>query len=126
MSIFRRRAGSGWQVIRESQVAAVALALIGAARVQMFHDHVPVKEPGTSKPAPWHQDGPCRDTAKPGLWSIHPPDHDQIPAQHEQTGPHIHQHRQFGKSTLPGQNAAARHRQPPGDAKSAQDGLAAW
>ena len=24
----------------------------------MFHDHVLVKEPGTSKPTPWHQDGP--------------------------------------------------------------------
>jgi len=27
-------------------------------RVQVFHDHVLVKEPGTSKPTPWHQDGP--------------------------------------------------------------------
>jgi ectoine hydroxylase-related dioxygenase (phytanoyl-CoA dioxygenase family) len=26
--------------------------------VQMFHDHVLVKEPGTSKPTPWHQDAP--------------------------------------------------------------------
>jgi len=24
----------------------------------MFHDHVLVKEPGTSKPTPWHQDSP--------------------------------------------------------------------
>jgi ectoine hydroxylase-related dioxygenase (phytanoyl-CoA dioxygenase family) len=27
-------------------------------RVQMFHDHILVKEPGTSKATPWHQDGP--------------------------------------------------------------------
>ena len=27
-------------------------------KVQMFHDHVLVKEPGTSKPTPWHQDAP--------------------------------------------------------------------
>lgn len=26
--------------------------------MQLFHDHVLVKEPGTSKPTPWHQDGP--------------------------------------------------------------------
>jgi ectoine hydroxylase-related dioxygenase (phytanoyl-CoA dioxygenase family) len=31
---------------------------MGSARVQMFHDHVLVKEPGTAKPTPWHQDGP--------------------------------------------------------------------
>lgn len=46
------------QVIRESQVAGVASALMGSKRVQLFHDHVLVKEPGTSKPTPWHQDGP--------------------------------------------------------------------
>ena len=27
-------------------------------RAQFFHDHVLVKEPGTSKATPWHQDGP--------------------------------------------------------------------
>ncbi len=26
--------------------------------MQVFHDHVLVKEPGTSKPTPWHQDNP--------------------------------------------------------------------
>jgi ectoine hydroxylase-related dioxygenase (phytanoyl-CoA dioxygenase family) len=26
--------------------------------VQMFHDHILIKEPGTSKPTPWHQDAP--------------------------------------------------------------------
>ena len=26
--------------------------------VQVFHDHVLVKEPGTAKPTPWHQDAP--------------------------------------------------------------------
>ncbi len=26
--------------------------------VQVFHDHVLVKEPGTTKPTPWHQNGP--------------------------------------------------------------------
>ena len=27
-------------------------------KVQIFHDHILVKEPGTSKPTPWHQDAP--------------------------------------------------------------------
>jgi ectoine hydroxylase-related dioxygenase (phytanoyl-CoA dioxygenase family) len=31
---------------------------LDALRVQMFHDHILVKEPGTSKATPWHQDGP--------------------------------------------------------------------
>lgn len=46
------------RVIRESAVAEVAAKLMRSDRVQMFHDHVLVKEPGTSKPTPWHQDGP--------------------------------------------------------------------
>jgi ectoine hydroxylase-related dioxygenase (phytanoyl-CoA dioxygenase family) len=45
-------------VIKGSDVAQVAAKLMGSTRVQMFHDHVLVKEPGTSKPTPWHQDGP--------------------------------------------------------------------
>ncbi|MFN3955290.1 MAG: phytanoyl-CoA dioxygenase family protein [Pararhodobacter sp.] len=45
-------------VIRSSPVAAVAADLMGSQSVQLFHDHVLVKEPGTSKPTPWHQDGP--------------------------------------------------------------------
>lgn len=46
------------RVIRESAVADVAARLMGSDRVQLFHDHVLVKEPGTAKPTPWHQDGP--------------------------------------------------------------------
>jgi len=45
-------------VIMKSEAGAVAAALMGSDRVQVFHDHVLVKEPGTSKPTPWHQDGP--------------------------------------------------------------------
>ena len=45
-------------VIRNSEVADVAAKLMRSERVQLFHDHVLVKEPGTSKPTPWHQDGP--------------------------------------------------------------------
>ena len=46
------------QVIRQSDVAEVAAQLMGSERVQLFHDHVLVKEPGTAKPTPWHTDGP--------------------------------------------------------------------
>ena len=46
------------EVIRHSQVAEVAAALMQSDRVQLFHDHVLVKEPGTTKPTPWHTDGP--------------------------------------------------------------------
>jgi ectoine hydroxylase-related dioxygenase (phytanoyl-CoA dioxygenase family) len=45
-------------VIFNSGVAEAAARLMQSPRVQMFHDHVLVKEPGTSKPTPWHQDGP--------------------------------------------------------------------
>ena len=46
------------EVIRQSPAAEVAGDLMQSTRVQMFHDHVLIKEPGTSKPTPWHQDGP--------------------------------------------------------------------
>lgn len=45
-------------VIRTSPLAQVAADLMRSTSVQLFHDHVLVKEPGTSKPTPWHQDGP--------------------------------------------------------------------
>lgn len=43
---------------RNSQVGEAAATLMGSSQVQLFHDHVLVKEPGTSKPTPWHQDSP--------------------------------------------------------------------
>lgn len=46
------------EVIFNSDVTTVAAALMQSARVQLFHDHVLVKEPGTSMATPWHQDGP--------------------------------------------------------------------
>lgn len=44
--------------IRESPAAEVAADLMGSDSVQVFHDHVLVKEPGTSMATPWHTDGP--------------------------------------------------------------------
>ncbi len=45
-------------MIHTGPAAEVAADLMASQRVQLFHDHVLVKEPGTSKPTPWHQDGP--------------------------------------------------------------------
>ena len=45
-------------VIRQSAAAPVAARLMRSETVQLFHDHVLVKEPGTTKPTPWHTDGP--------------------------------------------------------------------
>ncbi len=45
-------------VIQDSPAAEVAADLMQSDTVQMFHDHVLVKEPGTSMATPWHQDGP--------------------------------------------------------------------
>lgn len=44
--------------INAAPAAPVAAALMESSTVQMFHDHVLVKEPGTSMATPWHQDGP--------------------------------------------------------------------
>ncbi len=45
-------------VVRNSPAAEIAADLMQSDTVQIFHDHVLVKEPGTSKPTPWHQDSP--------------------------------------------------------------------
>ena len=46
------------KVIFEGPAGAVAADLMKSEKVQIFHDHILVKEPGTSKPTPWHQDAP--------------------------------------------------------------------
>jgi ectoine hydroxylase-related dioxygenase (phytanoyl-CoA dioxygenase family) len=45
-------------VIRHSDVGEVAAQIMHSRRVQIFHDHVLVKESDTAKPTPWHQDSP--------------------------------------------------------------------
>lgn len=52
------RIGAFEAAIRSSPVGAVAAELMGSETVQLFHDHVLVKEPGTSMATPWHQDSP--------------------------------------------------------------------
>lgn len=46
------------EVVAKSAATEVAADLMQSPVVQMFHDHVLVKEPGTSKATPWHTDGP--------------------------------------------------------------------
>jgi len=46
------------ETVWHSPAARVAAALMGSPMAQFFHDHVLVKEPGTAKPTPWHQDAP--------------------------------------------------------------------
>jgi ectoine hydroxylase-related dioxygenase (phytanoyl-CoA dioxygenase family) len=46
------------EVVRKSPAADAAAALMQSRSAQVFHDHVLVKEPGTAKATPWHQDAP--------------------------------------------------------------------
>lgn len=44
--------------VLESPAGAIAARLMGSMTGRFFHDHVLVKEPGTSIVTPWHQDMP--------------------------------------------------------------------
>jgi len=44
--------------LRHSPAALIAARLMGATKVNLFHEHVLVKEPGTTEPTPWHHDQP--------------------------------------------------------------------
>tara|TARA_R110002096_G_scaffold436056_1_gene666515 strand:+ start:77387 stop:78190 length:804 start_codon:yes stop_codon:yes gene_type:complete len=44
--------------IFESEAARIAAELMGSVKINMFFDHLLVKEPGSVEPTPWHQDGP--------------------------------------------------------------------
>ena len=45
-------------LLHNSPMAEAAAALMGSPTAQLFHEHVLVKEPGTAKETPWHQDAP--------------------------------------------------------------------
>ena len=54
-----------WQRIPEyadfmanSPLAGIAAALMGASKVNLYHEHILVKEPGTLERTPWHHDQP--------------------------------------------------------------------
>jgi len=46
------------QFMTKSPAAEIAGGLMGARKVNLFHEHVLVKEPGTEEPTPWHHDQP--------------------------------------------------------------------
>ena len=45
-------------VVFQSEIGRIGAQLMRSKSAQMFHDHVLVKEPGTEKATPWHQDSP--------------------------------------------------------------------
>lgn len=45
-------------LVADSPMPAVAAQLMGSKTARIFHDHVLVKEPGSSVVTPWHQDRP--------------------------------------------------------------------
>jgi len=54
-----------WQKIKEykdfffdSNIANIAAQLMRSKKVNLFHEHVLIKEPGATKKTPWHQDQP--------------------------------------------------------------------
>ena len=46
------------QVVRLPVLSQLAAELMGSQQVRFFHDHMLVKEPGTSQRTPWHHDIP--------------------------------------------------------------------
>ena len=61
-----QRIGEFRSFVMESPAAELAGSLMQSISAQIFHDHVLVKEPGTPKQTPWHQDMPyyCVDGAQ--------------------------------------------------------------
>ncbi|MGC6517792.1 MAG: phytanoyl-CoA dioxygenase family protein [Candidatus Puniceispirillaceae bacterium] len=46
------------EIMAHSPAPQAAAKLMRSDKVQFFHDHILVKEPGTAKATPWHQDAP--------------------------------------------------------------------
>ena len=53
-----RRIAEYEEFLRHSPAAAAAGRLMGSRKVNLFHEHVLVKEPGTLERTPWHHDQP--------------------------------------------------------------------
>ncbi|MCC7274423.1 MAG: phytanoyl-CoA dioxygenase family protein [Alphaproteobacteria bacterium] len=53
-----RRIAEYEAVLRDAPLAAIAGRLMGSSKVNLFHEHVLVKEPGTEERTPWHHDQP--------------------------------------------------------------------
>jgi ectoine hydroxylase-related dioxygenase (phytanoyl-CoA dioxygenase family) len=52
------------------RLAEMARRLAGARAVRLWHDHALLKQPGDSKPTPWHQDLPYWPMREPGALSV--------------------------------------------------------
>lgn len=52
------RIGEYEEFLRRSPAASIAGALMGSRKVNLYHEHVLVKEPSTEERTPWHQDQP--------------------------------------------------------------------
>ena len=53
-----QRIGSYRDFFFESNAKQLAAQLMGSAKVNLYHEHVLVKEPGTKERTPWHHDQP--------------------------------------------------------------------
>ena len=58
--------------IEKSPAAKILAEATGSNSIQFFHEHIFVKDPGTNKPTPWHQDMPyyCVDGEDTGSYWI--------------------------------------------------------
>jgi len=59
------------EIVRQSPAAECAALAMRSETARFFHDHVLVKEAGTPKPTPWHQDSPyyfVEGTQTVSLW----------------------------------------------------------
>ena len=56
--------------IFKSSAAEIGAELMGSQKVQLFHEHVLVKEAATGVPTPWHQDAPYYCVSGPKTLSL--------------------------------------------------------
>ena len=58
--------------VKESPAAQIVAEATDSNSIQVFHDHIFVKDPNTNKPTPWHQDMPyyCVDGEDTGSYWI--------------------------------------------------------
>lgn len=55
------------EIALRSPVAEVAASLMDAISARFYHDHILVKEPGTTQRTPWHQDQPYYNVDGTGI-----------------------------------------------------------
>lgn len=84
--------------VMRSPAARLAAHLMGSKTARMFHEHVLVKEPGTSVVTPWHQDQPYYIVAAQHCVSFWIP---LDPVSRETTSEYIAGSHLWGKTFLP-------------------------